>query len=161
MIGMLVKSLPLRLQLEVEQRFEGVVRQVQQHIAELDRYQDVPELFRRETFFDLIMTYQDTRFSLRRPMHLDGAILRSIELETSYSRIPWQFNFFEVESTLQLRLSYDSGLYDADSAGFLVGLLRQLLILTAEEPELEVGQLERRLVQAAQEEEELDFDLHF
>ncbi len=160
LIGMLVKTLPLRIQLTENMSFLEVLTEVQNRIVQLDQHQDLPLSYRKETLFDLIMTYQNTGWSFHETLSLDDVKLQYVPVDTAYSRMPLVFNFFEVHQQLNLRLSYNAQNYQAATVEFLMALFKRLLNIVVQNPQVQFNMLDN-LVTDSPKSAELDFDFQF
>ncbi|NVK09321.1 MAG: amino acid adenylation domain-containing protein [Tenacibaculum sp.] len=159
-IGMFVKTLPLRTQLNDDISFLQLIEQVKEQLILLDRYQDIPASVAKEDLFDILVTFQNPDFSYQREITIEDIKLEYLPLDTNYARVPLLFNFFEVNSTLNLSLSYDIGRYEQSTILFIVDLFKELLSHLTKEPTLKISVLKDVLNEDSKQ-EELDFDFNF
>ncbi|WP_428741192.1 amino acid adenylation domain-containing protein [Tenacibaculum sp.] len=160
MIGMFVKTLPLRTKLKEETSFSQLIQQVKEQLILLDTYQDIPSTVTKEDLFDILVTFQNPDFSYQEEIFIDDIKLKYLPSDTNYVRVPLLFNFFEVNSILNLSLSYDIGRYEQSTILFIVDLFKELLNHTIKEPALKIATLKEVLNENSKQ-EELDFDFNF
>ncbi len=160
MIGMFVKTLPLRTKFSGEASFSQLVQQVKEQLILLDTYQDIPSSVTKEDLFDVLVTFQNPDFSYQDEISIDDIKLKYLPSDTNYVRVPLLFNFFEVNSVLNLSLSYDIGRYEQSTILFIVDLFKELLNHLVKEPNLKISVLKEVLNESSKQ-EELDFDFNF
>ncbi|XRE44280.1 Polyketide synthase modules-related protein [Tenacibaculum discolor] len=160
MIGMFVKTLPLRTKLSDDISFLQLIEQVKEQLILLDTYQDIPASVTNEDLFDILVTFQNPDFSYQGEITIEETKLEYLPLDTNYARVPLLFNFFEVNSILNLSLSYDIGRYEQSTILFVVDLFKELLSHLAKEPALKISAL-KEVLNENRKEEELDFDFNF
>lgn len=160
LIGMLVKTLPLRTKLTHDLTFIQLLLQVQKQLILLDEYQNIPFSIIKEDLFDILITYQNPDFSYQQEIAIDKAILKYIPIDTNYSRIPLLFNFFEVDSLLNLTISYDIDKYEESTIIFIIELFKKLLNTVTKEPSLKLSNL-KEIIYENNQKEKTDFDFNF
>ena len=159
MIGMFVKTLPLRVQLNESLDFLSLLDQVQKNMLLMDTYQDFPSQLKKETLFDVLVTYQNPDFSFQETIKMDHAELKYIPADTNYSRLPLLFNFFESNGNLKVNVSYDNK-YEEITIAFLVTTFKKLLSQIIEKPSIKISEIEYPLT-ITNKLEEIDFDFNF
>ena len=159
MIGMFVKTLPLRVQLNENLDFLSMLDQVQKNMLLMDTYQDFPSQLKKETLFDVLVTYQNPDFSFQETIKMDHAELKYIPADTNYSRLPLLFNFFESNGNLKVNVSYNNK-YEEITIAFLVTTFKKLLSQIIEKPSLKLSEIEYPLA-IKDKLEEIDFDFNF
>lgn len=160
MIGMFVKTLPLRVQLNESLDFVTLLKQVQKDMLLVDSHQDFPPQLKKETLFDVLVTYQNPDFSFQETIKMTDAELKYVPFDTSYSRFPLLFNFFESKDKLKVNISYDSNLYEEVTIKFLLMTFKNVLAQILKNPVLQLSEIEYPLT-VAEEPKEIDFDFNF
>ena len=160
MIGMFVKTLPLRTKLSERMSFLEVLTQVQKNMTLIDEYQDFPIKHKKGILFDILMTFQNPDFSYQETIKTSGVTLEHLPIETDYSRLPMLFNFFEVNKKLKATISYDTGKYEDATIKFIVIMLKRLLNKIIKSPLVKLSELDDSLVITGQQ-EKINFDFNF
>ncbi|URC12220.1 amino acid adenylation domain-containing protein [Flavobacterium sp. B183] len=160
MIGMFVKTLPLRVRLNEDISFLELLKQVQEDVLLLNTHQDFPSQLKKETLFDVLISYQNPDFSFQETIKMDHAELKYVTSDTNYSRFPLLFNFFESGNTLKVSVSYDKNKYEEISIQFLLATFKNLWSQIIENPSVKVSEIEYPLVNTAKL-QETDFDFNF
>jgi len=160
MIGMFVKTLPLRVQLNESTEFLSLLRQVQKNMLLMDKYQDYPSKLKKEILFDLLVTYQNPDFSFQNAIKLDNMELKYVPADTNYSRLPLLFNFFESNKRLKLDVSYNSNKFEEITIVFLVTTFKKLLFQIIEKPSITLSEIVYPFA-VSDKMEEIDFDFNF
>ena len=160
MIGMFVKTLPLRTKLSERMSFLEVLTQVQKNMTLIDEYQDFPIKHKKGILFDILMTFQNPDFSYQETIKISGVTLEHLPIETDYSRLPMLFNFFEVNKKLKATISYDTGKYEDATIKFIVIMLKRLLNKIIKSPLVKLSELDDSLVITGQQ-EKINFDFNF
>ncbi|WP_264524486.1 amino acid adenylation domain-containing protein [Flavobacterium sp. N502536] len=160
MIGMFVKTLPLRTQLNESMSFLALLKQVQDNMLLINTHQDLLPQLKKETLFDVLVTYQNPDFSFQETIKMDNAELKYIPADTNYSRFPLLFNFFESEDSLKISVSYGSSKYEEITIRFLLITFKNLVAQIIENPLLKVSEIEYPLA-STNKLQETDFDFNF
>lgn len=160
MIGMFVKTLPLRVQLNESLDFVTLLKQVQKDMLLVDSHQNFPPQLKKETLFDVLVTYQNPDFSFQETIKMTDAELKYVPVDTSYSRFPLLFNFFESKDKLKVNISYDSNQYEEVTIKFLLMTFKNVLAQILKNPALQLSEIEYPLT-VAEEPKEIDFDFNF
>ena len=161
MIGMFVKTLPLRSKLVEHDGFVDVLKQVHENLRAIDQHQDIPATVHTTNMFDILVSYQNPDFSYQHEIEVDAeASLTYYTMDTQYSRVPLLFNFFEVDGLLNLTLSYQSGRYEAATIDFVVSTFKKLMTEVEENLFVTLDQLKVAVLQNEQQ-EEVAFDFDF
>ncbi|RUT69549.1 amino acid adenylation domain-containing protein [Flavobacterium cupreum] len=114
-IGMFVKTLIVRTQLEQDQTFLDVLKQTQSNILAINDYQNVPFDKIPQSVFDTMLVYQNPEFSFENINALGDLKLTSYPVESTYSRMPLVFNLYESDNRLKGIIDYNCDLYDRDT----------------------------------------------
>lgn len=114
-IGMFVKTLILRTQLDQEKSFTALLKNTQSNLLAINEYQNVPFDRIPPAVFDLMLVYQNPEFSFENSIELNDLKLISYPMENKYSRMPIVFNLFESENTLKGIIDYNSDLFDKNT----------------------------------------------
>ncbi|KAA1243809.1 non-ribosomal peptide synthetase [Aquimarina sp. RZ0] len=160
MIGMFVKTLPLRIQCSSQFSFLQLLQQIQEQLVLLNKYQYASPSVIKKNLFDVLITYQNPDFSYRENVDLEDFTLTYLPIDTKYSRVPLLFNFFEVHNSLHLTLTYDTNTYEVSTAQFIVELFEKILESIEEDPLVLVSVLKEKVLKTSSS-EEMDFDFNF
>jgi surfactin family lipopeptide synthetase A len=160
MIGMFVKTLPLRVQLDKSMEFLQLLEQIQKNMLLMDTYQVFPSQLKKETLFDVLVTYQNPDFSFQDTIKMDSAELKYIPADTNYSRLPLLFNFFESNGNLKVSISYNNNKYEEITIEFLIATFKKIVSQIIEKPSLKLSEIEYPLI-VTDNLEEIDFDFNF
>lgn len=160
MIGMFVKTLPLRVQLNESLDFLTLLKQVQKDMLLVDSHQDFPSQLKKETLFDVLVTYQNPDFSFQETIKMTDAELKYVPVDTNYSRFPLLFNFFESNGKLKVNISYDSNKYEEVTIKFILMTFKNVLAQILKNPALQLSEIEYPLT-ITDELKEIDFDFNF
>jgi surfactin family lipopeptide synthetase A len=126
LIGMFVKTLPLRTKFAKTATFVQVLTDVKEALIALQEYPEIPASVTQEHLFDMLVTYQKPDFSYQEDIKIGDLTLNYISTEPAYSRVPLLLNFFEMNDCLQLTISYNTDMYDASSAVFIGELFEKI-----------------------------------
>lgn len=160
LIGMFVKTLPLRVKLNGETSFFELIQQVKEQSIVLDQYQDMPMSIMKNDLFDILITYQNPDFSYQQDIRLDEAKLKYLSMDTSYIRIPLLFNFFEADKLLNLTISYDTEKYEELTMTLIVDLFKKLLEQVVEKSSIKLQTLKDAVLEGT-EDEKIEFNFNF
>ncbi|BFM45582.1 hypothetical protein CFS9_42230 [Flavobacterium sp. CFS9] len=158
-IGMFVKTLVLRTQIQSEQTFADVWENVNHNILEINNYQDVPFDKIVPDIFDVMLVYQNPEFNLEGSIELDELKLTSYPIESKFSRIPMVFNLFESKHQLKGTIDYNSDLFEEDTIHMIVSEFRKMLNEIVVNPLMKIGEIDDKLEQEI--DTTLDFDFNF
>lgn len=127
MIGMFVKTLPLRIKISKEYSFNEVLEVVQEGVLQIDNNQNIPKQYRKKELFDILVAFQNPDFSYQESIKLKGAKLNPYPIDVKYSRLPLLFNFFETNNVLSAILSYNTDKYDKATIELIVLKYKKLI----------------------------------
>lgn len=126
-IGMFVKTLPLRTQLQTSDTFEHILDLVKKDTLKIDDFQDVFNVQHGNMIFDVLVAFQNTDFSHKEAITIDDSTLKPYPIDVSYSRLPLLFNFAIVAKELSVHISYDSTKYNADTIHWIWSKYQKLV----------------------------------
>lgn len=158
-IGMFVKTLVLRTQIQAEQTFADVWENVNHNILEINNYQDLPFDKIASDIFDLMLVYQNPEFNFENTIELDELKLTSYSIESKFSRMPIVFNLFESEHQLKGTIDYNSDLFEEDTIQMIVSEFGKMLNEIVVNPLRKIGEIDDKLEQEINT--TLDFDFNF
>jgi surfactin family lipopeptide synthetase A len=159
MIGMFVKTLPLRTQLKSTATFEEILSKVKSDVLELDTYQDIPIALQSKNLFDVLLAFQNTDFSHREVISVENATLKALPIDVQTSRLPLLFNFTIIQNSLQLQISYDAQKYNATTIEWIWLKFQKLMQELLENPQKHISEIEIPL--PFESEDVVDFDFNF
>jgi len=148
-IGFYVNTLALRDTLEGNDSFETVLRRVRQTVVEGFEHQLYPfdllveevALARdpsRSPLFDVMMVLQDTE---GQPLRMGDIAVSEFPFEEGISRFDLTFLFVVADGRLQVKLNYNSDLFEAATAERIAGHLAALSRSVVSHPRRPVGTL--------------------
>lgn len=158
-IGMFVKTLILRTQMNSGQTFLNLLEITNQNILEVNDYPDVPFNKVPAAAFDVMLVYQNPEFTFDSINELKGLKLTSYAVENKFSRIPIVFNLFENEHKLKGIIDYNSDLFEEDTIEQIVLRFSTILNEIATNPQIQLEEINDRLEQEINA--ALDFDFNF
>jgi amino acid adenylation domain-containing protein/non-ribosomal peptide synthase protein (TIGR01720 family) len=143
LIGMFVNSLPIRVRLEGEPSFAGLLARVRRAALDAYEHQDVPfeklveELHprrdrSRHPLFQAVLSVQNVR---QRRVELPGLVLEPVEVATAATKFDLTATFYEAGDGLAGDVDWATDLFDAATVARLAGEVQALLAAAAESPE--------------------------
>lgn len=158
-IGMFVKTLVLRTQIQSEQTFANLLEIMNHNLLEINNYQDLPFDKIVPHIFDVMLVYQNPEFNFENSIELDELKLTSYPIEGKFSRMPMVFNLFESKHQLKGTIDYNSDLFEEDTIQMIVSEFRKMLNEIVVNPLMKIGEIEDKLEQEI--DTTLDFDFNF
>ncbi|WP_298427772.1 amino acid adenylation domain-containing protein [uncultured Kordia sp.] len=158
-IGMFVKTLPLRLQLKTIDSFEKIIDLVQTNILKIDAHLDNASVQQTNINFDVLIAFQNTDFSHMETIMINNIKLTPYPIDVNYSRLPLLFNFAIVANELKLHLSYDRTKYNKDTIEWIWAKYQKLIEELIKSPKQQLSKIEIALPFEA--EDTLDIDFNF
>jgi surfactin family lipopeptide synthetase A len=159
LIGMFVKTLPLRTKLDKNDVFEDVLAITKEQLILLDEYQEIPLSVIQENLFDLLVTYQKPDFSYQEEMNIGDLTLTYVPVETAYSRVPLLLNFFELNDHLNLTISYNTDMYEESTAIFITELFEKIVKEVVANSSIDLVALKGKVYNNSST--QVDFDFNF
>ncbi|GEM_PF-877676 len=114
-IGMFANTVVLRTEIEPDQSFGALLRNIQNDLLRINDFPNIPFGKIAQPIFDVMCVYQKTEFSLEKIYGFNDLKLTSYTVENKYSRIPIVFNFFESENGLKGFIDYNNSLFKRDT----------------------------------------------
>jgi len=158
MVGMFVKTLPLRTKISKKYSFNNVLELVQKGILDIDNNQNIPKHYRKKALFDILIAFQNPDFSYQESIQLNGAELSLYPIDVNYSRIPLLFNFFETNNVLCAILSFNTEKYDEETIKLIALKYKKLIYEIILNPSTEIGDLDMSLDFERQKMTNIDFN---
>jgi surfactin family lipopeptide synthetase A len=158
MIGMFVKTLPLRTQLETNATFEEILANVTSDVLQLDTFQDVPNAVQSKNLFDVLLAFQNTDFSHKETIHIENASLKAQTVDVNASRLPLLFNFAIVNNKLTLQISYNAQKYDKTTIEWIWLKFQKLTQELIENPQKPIETIEIPLPFESEDVVDIDFN---
>lgn len=158
-IGMFVKTLVLRTQIEPDQIFVDILKNTQNNLLKINDYQDVPFDKVPQAVFDVMFVYQNPEFSFDNIDELNGLKLNSYPLENKCSRMPLVFNLFEKDNRLKGIIDYNSDLFEEDSIQIIALKYSEILDEIVKNPLLNLDLIDIEL--ETERNATFDFDFNF
>ncbi len=142
MIGMFVKTLPLRIKILKGINFNALLKVVQDGILNIDSKQDIPFDRKDKLHYDVLAVFQNPDFTYQESIRLEGAELSLYPINVAYSKFPLQFNFFETNDILSAVLSYNNNIYDEESIKLIVLKYKKLINKIISSPTTQIVDLD-------------------
>ncbi len=158
-IGMFVKTLPLRTQLQATDTFEKILTKVKTDIVRLDEFQDISSPTQNKILFDVLLAFQNTDFSHKETIILEKNTLTAFPIDVSYSRLPLLFNFEVVLNELKIHISYNLKKYNEDTIQWIWAKYKKLIEELIKFPQQQLSEIE--ILLSFEEEDILDVDFNF
>jgi len=158
-IGMFVKTLVLRTQIESEQTFVDILKCTQNNLLEINDYQFVPFDKVSKSVFDVMLVYQNPEFSFENIDELNDFKLTSYPIDNKYSRMPIVFNLFESDNRLKGIIDYNCDLFEEDTMQILALKYSKILNEIIKNPLLKVDLIDDKL--ELEKNTSFDFDFNF
>ncbi|UWY30359.1 amino acid adenylation domain-containing protein [Flavobacterium sp. TR2] len=158
-IGMFVKTLVLRTQIEPELTFADILRNTQNNLLEINDYEAVPFEKLSQSLFDVMLAYQNPEFSFENIDQLNGLKLTSYPIDNKYSRMPVVFNLFESDNRLKGIIEYNCDLFEEDTIEIIALKYNKILNEIVKNPLMKVDLIDARL--EFEKSTALDFDFNF
>lgn len=158
-IGMFVKTLILRTQIESEQTFVDILKRTQNNLLKIDDYQDIPFDKVPQSIFDIILIYQNPEFNFEDIIELNDMKLIFHPVDNKYSRMPIVFNLFERENSLKGIIDYNCDLFEEDTIQIIALKYGEILNEIIKNPLMKVDLIDAEL--ELEKNTEFDFDFNF
>ncbi|MCP2028498.1 amino acid adenylation domain-containing protein [Flavobacterium sp. HSC-32F16] len=158
-IGMFVKTLVLRTQIESEQTFAGILRNTQNNLLEINDNEAVPFEKLSQSVFDVMLVYQNPEFSFENINELNDLKLTSYPIDNKYSRIPIVFNLFESDNKLKGIIDYNCDLFEEDTIQIAALKYSKILNEIIKNPLMKVDLIDAKL--EFEKNTAFDFDFNF
>jgi amino acid adenylation domain-containing protein len=144
-IGMFVKTIVLRTQIDSQQTFTNLLGSIQNDLLEIDNYQDVPFDKLPQSFFDIILVYQNPEFSFGDINELEDIKLLFYPVDNGYSKMPMVFNFFESENKLKGTIDYNCDLFQEEMIQIIALKYSKLLDEITKESAIKIDLIDTKL----------------
>jgi amino acid adenylation domain-containing protein len=158
-IGMFVKTLVLRTQVESEQTFVNLLESVSANILKINDYLDIPFDKIAPSIFDVMLVYQNPDFTFENSIELNELKFKPYPIDTKFSRMPIVFNLFESNHVLKGIVDYNCDLFEGATIEMIVSKFSKILNEISINPLIQIGKIEARLEQEINT--ILDFDFKF
>jgi amino acid adenylation domain-containing protein len=158
-IGMFVKTLILRTQIDSEISFFDLLKNVQNDLLTLDSHQDMSFDKLKTSFFDIILVYQNPEFSYGNINELTDFKLTSYPINEKYSRIPILFNFFESDNKLNTMVIYNPEMYQKETIQIITLKFFKILDEIIKKPSTSVKAID--ILLELETVKTIDFDFNF
>ena len=158
-IGMFVKTLPLRIELQATDTFEKILTKVKTDIVKLDEFQDSSSTTQNKIVFDVLLAFQNTDFSHKETIVIEKNTLTAFPIDVSYSRLPLLFNFAVVMNELKIEISYNLKKYNEDTIQWIWAKYKKLIEELIKSPQEQLSEIE--ILLPFEEEDILDVDFNF
>jgi hypothetical protein len=158
-IGMFVKTLVLRTQIESEQTFVDILKSTQNDLLQINDYHVVSFDKVSQSVFDVMLVYQNPEFSFENINELNDFKLVSYPIDYKFSRIPIVFNFFESDNRLKGIIDYNCDLFEEDTMQIIALKYGKILNEVIDNPLMKVDLIDAKL--EIEKNTAFDFDFNF
>ena len=158
MLGMFVKTLPLRTKISKELNFNTVLEFVSKGVLTIDQNQNIPIEYRNEMLYDVLVVFQNPDYSLHDTIRLKEVELTPYPIDVNYSKLPLLFDFNENEGILRANLSYDMGKYSEETIQLVVLKYKRLINEIISNPSIQIDDLDISLDFEKQKTVDIDFN---
>lgn len=159
MLGMFVKTLPVRTKLSAEHTYGQILSEIHQDIAQVASHQDTPPALSSQGQFDLLVAYQNPGFAHQQEIIVGDAVLRALPIDTRASRLPLLFNFYETSGQLHIDVSYTTPMYEENTIDLLLMRYRKLIEVIGDNPSISIAEID--LSVASEQEPSIGIDFNF
>jgi surfactin family lipopeptide synthetase A len=158
-IGMFVKTLLLRTQINAEQTFIELLYNIKNNIMNVTEHQDIPFDLLPNDVFDVMFAFQNPEFDLEKDIELNGLKLSSYPVNNKFSRMPVVFNLFESNNQLKGIIDYNADLFDPGTIKMIALKLDKILNEIVSNPSVTLNKIDEELQMELNS--ALDFDFNF
>lgn len=157
-LGMFVKTLPLRTQLNASQTFVDIAAKTHKNVLNIDAHQYIPKDNYKNFRFDILTAFQDASMDFE-TIHVDKELLLKEQFENiKYSRLPLLLNFAEKPSGIETTVSYDAKLYEEATIEVLMLRFDSLLENILKNPNNSLHEIQTTLAHETENIIEIDFN---
>ena len=158
-IGMFVKTVIVRTQIESEQTFIDILKSTQNNLLVITDYQDIPFDKVSQSVFDIMLAYQNPEFTFENIDELNDFKLTSYPIDNKYSRIPVVFNLFESNNRLKGIIDYNCDLFEEGTIEIIALKYSKLLNEIIKDPSMRIDLMDAKL--ELEKSTVFDFDFNF
>jgi len=158
MLGMFVKTLPLRTKLSKELNFKTVLESINSNILEIDQNQDIPTEYRNKMLYEVLVVFQNPDFSHQEKIKLKEVELTPYQIDVDSSKLPLLFDFYEKDDGLSAILSYDTQKYSEETIQLIVLKYKKLINEIILNPSIQIEGLDITLDFEKQKAIDIDFN---
>ncbi|MFC0779789.1 amino acid adenylation domain-containing protein [Flavobacterium sp. HJSW_4] len=144
-IGMFVKTLVLRTQIQSEQTFADLFETVKSNILVINDYLDIPFDKIPSDTFDVMLAYQNPEFNIDNNIQLNELKLTSYPIDSKFSRMPIIFNLFESNNQLKGIIDYNLNLFEEDTIQMIASKFCKMLNRIVTNPLVKIEKIDVRL----------------
>lgn len=127
LIGMFVKTLPLRVKLEPDQLFTTILQNVQEDMLAIDKHQDIPEDILSSLRLEAILVLQNPTFNYEKINVNSDLSLEFHPVNAKYNRLPLLVSFSINEEHLHGSIYYDTSKYEIETIELMVLKYKKVL----------------------------------
>lgn len=114
-IGMFVKTLILRTQMNNDAKLSDLMKEIQTNLLEASHFDDIPYERLEKNIFDLLFVFQNPDFSLEDSISLEELKLETFPTKIKYCKVPILFNLYQDKDILKGYIEFNSELYSQDT----------------------------------------------
>jgi surfactin family lipopeptide synthetase A len=158
MLGMFVKTLPLRTKISKELNFKTVLESVNRSVLAIDQNQNIPTEYRNEMLYDVLIVFQNPDFTHQDTIKLENVELTTYPIDVDSIKLPLLFDFYEKDDIISAILSYDTEKYSEETIQLIVLKYKKLINKIILNPLIQIDDLDIMLDLEKQKTIDIDFN---
>lgn len=157
-LGMFVKTLPIRTQLEATESFNAVATKTHENVLTVDAFQDMPAATYRNLRLDILIAFQDATMNFEK-IHINDqlTLIEQPEL-VKYSRLPLLINFAVKPSGINTTITYNAHNYEEATIELLMLRYTSILKSITNNPKISLNEITTTLAHESEDTLEIDFN---
>ncbi|WP_459210867.1 amino acid adenylation domain-containing protein [Aquimarina rhabdastrellae] len=156
-IGMFVKTLPLRININKNNSLEEILDSVKHNMLAIDKEQDLPYIYKKNIHTDVLMVFQNPDFSYKETIEVNDFVIKEYPIELDNNRVSLLFNFFILNDELKLELNYNKIKYHENTIELMIMSFKKLMEELINKPFLSIKELNLDLIIEEKDEIFIDF----
>ncbi|MBC8756496.1 amino acid adenylation domain-containing protein [Kordia sp. YSTF-M3] len=157
-LGMFVKTLPIRTQLETTDSFSAIAVKTHENVLTLDAFQDMPAATYRNLRLDILIAFQDASMDFENiRIHKQLELIEQPE-QVKYSRLPLLINFAVKPSGINTTITYNTHNYEEATIELLMLRFTSVLKSITNNPKISLHEIDTTLTQELENTLEIDFN---
>ncbi|MGH2666776.1 amino acid adenylation domain-containing protein [Flavobacterium sp.] len=158
-IGMFVKTLPLRTNLNPELAIEKILHQTHQNLLLIDSHQDLPESIQNKLRLDVLLVLQNPSFDYKNISLTENLNLQLVPVNAAYSRLPLLITFEANSESLSGSINYNTENHTKETIELIKLKYEKLLAEIIKNPEKSLESIDIEL--SFEKEKSIEIGLNF
>lgn len=158
-LGMYVKTLPLRTQINSNQTVLEIMNQMHQNLLLIDEHQDIPAVIQSKLRFDTLLVLQNPSFDYNNIYINKDLNLQIAPIKEAYSRLPLLITFTVNSKNLTGNISYSASSYSAETIELITLKYEKIIAEIIKNPNVPVSSLDIEL--SCEKERKIEIGLNF